>query len=79
MRRRRVVLRSEPVVKPVIARLRLGGRIKFPIAMPLADVRGVVALGLEYPSDRHLILTQVHHVIARNPVVHAGPIRRTAG
>ena len=43
VRRRRVVLRSEPVVKPVITRLRLGGRIKFPIAMPLTDVRGVVA------------------------------------
>src|SRR5204863_2689955 len=75
MRRSRVVLRTHPMLKPVVPRLRLLLVVELAVEMPFADVTGRIAGILEQRCYRHFILPQMHHMPLRNPVVDANAAR----
>ena len=74
-----VVLRGEPPPEPVVARLRLGGRVELAVEVPLAEVPAVVPGGVQHARQRGLRRSQVDGGAFGNPVVHARPPRRPAG
>jgi len=66
-----IVLRTEPVVEALIARLRLLRRVELPVAVPFAEMACRVARALQQLRDRNLAAPQVHRMPRRDPVIHA--------
>ena len=85
-----VVLRGEPVVEAVVARLGLPGQFEAAVEVPLAHVAGGVAGPAQQRGHGDLLLAHVHGAERGDPVVdadakrgapghQAGPGRRAVG
>ena len=74
-----VVLGGQPVVVPVVVRLRLAWVVELSVQVPLADMRGGVARVSEQPGEGDLARAQVDLAVLGDPGIDAVAVRSASG